>query len=207
MLKPNEIPIDYRESFEKEISLLDSILQKLKSEMEIIQSNSLSIDDELGYGSRVTITYKNGEKINGRVTHIDKYKENFYIHRDGHNSLIKMKANDLIHLSIGVIGRLEKQIWILQQRKSNLENILYNSEIDIELIENKTSLIEIVSIIEEYPCEILEYVLAKNLKSGSLKVPQNLIKEVGFYELNISDSNVLSFKKSSKLAFEKSIEK
>lgn len=207
MINPRAIPPDYREIFEKELLALNSILQKLQNEMELLQSNSLTNEDELGYGSRVELSNIQGHKILGRVISFDKINGNYYIDRDGYNSLIKKKKNELNHLSIGYIGRLEKQIWILEQKKTELENILNNSEIDSNLLENQTNIIEIVGILQEHPCEILEYVLAKNLNSGRLKVPKNYIKELGFYEINVSDSKIITLKKSSRIAFEMSMKR
>jgi hypothetical protein len=131
--------------FQKLVEQLKAINDTL-NEFELVDSNK----NEIEYGCRVQLTRFDGEKIEGRVWGINKYGE-AQVNRDGYASYMDCNPSELKNLSVGTIGKLEKEKWIREQKisalKKEISEVNYNFiELGLPVIPQKTSLeIEILS--------------------------------------------------------------
>lgn len=191
-----------------EIKLSKDILIKLKSEYEILQLNE-KCDEIFPIGSRVEIQSDDGQKIEGRIWGHNKYKGEYSINRDGYKTTINLPAKMLKNLSVGYYGKLEREIWLFESRIVENELILKNSEFPEILNDERFNIIQVTKIedAEHFECRYISFILAKNLRSSKFKIPQGFIDELGFYEIEVDNNEIINIGLSSKLAFEKSIKK
>lgn len=131
------------EVIEKEIEELNRQLSLIDEIIGQIQRNISS--DEISFGSRVLIKWERGDTTEGRVvTNIEK-DGSMLVHRDGYVGTIRLGRNkeelskhSLVNLSVGTLGKLEKQQWILTSKinvnKNRIKEIIEKKEICPSLI-------------------------------------------------------------------------
>jgi hypothetical protein len=137
------------------ISELIEELKQLQKKLETVNETLTKItdgisDEEIGFGSRVLLTYQDGRTAEGRVWRVKKDGV-VAINRDGYAAEILWNVKDLKHLSVGTYGKLEKQQWLLQNSIRNLKQ-------DIGVQINKS-----VFGVKELLCKGIDYPTAKTI--------------------------------------------
>lgn len=115
------------------IELVDE-LKRLNFESGVLNSLLSEVDDEdevpkISIGSRVLIKWKPNGETKGRVTGIRQSDGAFYVHRDGYSGLIclgiqspGLTEHSLENLSVGIYGKLDKRLWLTQNRILEIQN-------------------------------------------------------------------------------------
>jgi len=202
-----DIPIDFRETFTVELEKLRLQVEILSKEIDLLNNIESQNNDEIKIGSRVLVTFEDKTSIEGRVWGKKSSTSVYEINRDGYKNYMNISRESLTNLSFGHIGELERKHWIANQKLIEYESILNDSAIPEFLIEQQFNIVEVIKFTFAYPCDKIDFVLGRNLRSGTLKLPQGHIKAVGFYEIEFDNQKLVGVKMSSEFAFESSRER
>ena len=110
------------ERVEMEITLLEKKLETLNETLKILETDK-GVEEPILVGSRVRITFQNGNIIDGRVWRI---KDDGYaaVNRDGYKKEILVRISELQNLSVGINGRIERQYWLTENKIEKLKEQL-----------------------------------------------------------------------------------
>lgn len=199
IIKPKDLELTISKTITKRLNNLKDKLKILNEDLTNL--NLCSEEDEIPIGSRVLINLEDGTIREGRVWGKKRYNDNYEINKDGNKTYQNIDKKLLTNLSTGTIGKLEREIWLTKTQISQYEKILENSELPVILMENKNNIVEVVNIENYYPCDIISFVLANNLQSGKLKIPNGIINKLGYYEIRLKENTIESIIFSSETAF------
>lgn len=164
-------------------------LQDLVTQVTVINETltSFHLDsfetDSIDYGSKVQLKNHDGSYIEGRVWGINKQGE-IQVNRDGFKSFMNCKLADLKNLSVGTIGKLEKQKWIKERRIEKLTEEI--SKVRIDFLEFGLDRLSGHSTLK---IEIIDSMEIKNTSSKLIilrKWNDKEIRKVVSSELNLS---------------------
>jgi len=113
---------------------LEFEMKSLSDRLEIINNYINSIeksikDDQIKVGSRVKILTVDPQ-VEGRVWKILP-DGTIYVNRDGYQSHMKFKLDELENLSVGTYGKMEREKWIINDRINKIKSLFPNL-LDIE---------------------------------------------------------------------------
>lgn len=205
MLKLREISnlIDFRTYVKEELADIEIELSELKFIYEKIIR--LDLSNEIKEGSRVKVISSIGKPQPGRVISIKSGK--YSVHRDGYAGTINLRKVDLENLSIGFEAEFERQIWVLENRKSRISGHLEDAEIPDILFKNKHNFIQVIDIQPKYPNPIGSYQLATFISSVDklsykLKIPTGLLHENEYYQIEMENGDISNILKTTKDVFD-----
>ncbi|WP_269222534.1 hypothetical protein [Flavobacterium sp. IMCC34518] len=113
----------------KELSNLYDQVKIINETLTPFENENKNSENIIERGCRVLLKNNDGTSIEGRVWRI-KYNGEVEVNRDGYESYMNCKLQDLTNLSIGTIGNLEKQRWIKQQRMKSLSMDIDHTSLD-----------------------------------------------------------------------------
>lgn len=176
------------------------LIEELKIRLEVlnampIQSKS-SLSEELPIGSRVRLT---DGKL-GRVWSKNKAGA-YYINRDGYAQDIKIRGSELENLSEDEQGIIEREVWLIEKKIAELVSIDKNSEFPNILKSNRITVVQVVAVDKDYPCEIFTFVDAVNLQSHQIKLPGESLLLYRYYEITTVDNQIVKILASSEYVF------
>jgi len=206
MIKLREISnlVNFRTYVKEELIEIENELSPLKPiYVRLLESKN---SDEIQEGSRVTFDRGHGRPVDGRVIAISGGK--YAVHRDGFAGTINARKNELKNLSIGPAAELERQIWVLENRKFKISGHLKDAEIPELLLTHKYNFIQVIEIHPNYPdavgsYQIITFRSSTNEVSYKLKVPTGIIRENGYYQIEMEDGDIKAVLKSTKENFER----
>lgn len=201
LLELKDLDLTLTIAAEKRLKQLRKKLEVLKSDFEELSTQDNDADNQIPVGSRVSISYDDGTKGEGRIWYPNHYGKGYGINRDGYSSYMYFPASAVKNTSIGTLGNLEREIWLTKVRIANYEEVLDGTGIPECLKEREKNIVQVVDVKRVFPCEIIEFVVSHNLYSGSLKIPAGKVFVPGFYEIVISEEKIVAINKSSELAF------
>ncbi|MBX0335558.1 hypothetical protein K3G39_20190 [Pontibacter sp. HSC-14F20] len=193
-LKEKDLQLNFRTKLASELLKIEMRLSALTDTYSKIKRGE---KQSIEVGSRVK--FIDGEQ-EGRVINI-KNDGTIQVNRDGYKSLINMMPDDLQNLSVGTEGQLEKDIWLLETKKKEIQDVLTTSKLPDFFFSIRDNLVCIVKITEEYPCQFVEFVHAKDLRSYRMKLPAYAIGRIGFYHIECDEKDIISVNMSSEFAF------
>lgn len=206
MIKLREISnlVNFRTYVKDELANIEIELSELKFIYEKILN--LEVSDEIKEGSRVSVIRSSRIPQHGRVIAIENGQ--YSIHRDGFVGTINLRKADLENLSIGFEAEFERQIWVLENRKSRVTGHLENAEIPDILFNNKRNFIHVIDLQPKYPSPVGNYQIATFISavdklSYKLKIQTGLLHENEYYQIEIKDEDIKAVLKSTKENFER----
>ncbi|MGN6618617.1 MAG: hypothetical protein ACTHJ5_15705 [Ilyomonas sp.] len=188
-----------------ELNLLKSEFEKMSSEGEELTSYDEKLKDderEIPIGSRVLVKRPNRNVTEGRIWGKKNYGNIYEVNKKGLKNYENIRRNELINLSIGVFDELERDIWIAEKNITNLGVLLSIGKLPQYLTKNSFYIIEIAMVLPYSELfDIVYFVLSDNLQSNTFLAPTK-VTNTGFYQIEVSDGEILDIRPSSKTAFE-----
>ena len=159
--------------------------------------------DEVKEGS--SVIFNRGIPHQGRVIAISYGK--YAVNRDGYVGTINAKKNELENLSIGPVAELERQIWVLENRKSRISGHMEDAEIPNVLLKNKHNFIHVLEVKPKYPMPVGNYqsvtfISSIDKLSHKLKIQSGLLCENEYYQIEMENIDIKSVLKSTKEVFD-----
>lgn len=208
IITPENLSLTLIEDARKEVKNLEDLLLKYKVDYSNQNNQTSEYDNfsiqnkEIKIGCLVEIEYNNGITRKGRIWGINKNRNECQVNKDGQVNFENISINRLKNISIGYYEELERCIWLTQTTLKEYKELLINFE-SLELVkDNGYHIIEIVKIESGFLCDIIYYLDADTLRSSKFVLPHNTVEIIGFYELIISNSELVAVNISSKTAFE-----
>lgn len=204
LLIPENLELPFFKTSENTLKQLQEALVSLKDEFSNYNPDLNDEVKSIPIGSRVLVTYDNGTTIEGRVWSVSK--SNIYqVNRDGYKTYMNFPISNLKNLSTGYLGILERNIWLHEQNIISYQEILTNAQIPEILTDSAVNVIEVIHIESFYLFDVISFILSTNLRSGKVKLPKNVIPELGYYEFEVLNNEIVAVNKSSKMVFEKKL--
>lgn len=201
LTKSSDLNLNFSTELNSKLIELKQLNTLLTKELKIINDNFNQDEEDIKIGSIVLIKFDDETKIEGRVWGKKNYTGEYEVNRNGYKNYMNIPRKNLTNLSIGTLGELERKLWITQQKIQEYNKILENSKIPEILLENVYNVIEVVEIKHEFPCSIIEFVMAGKMQSSSIKIPHGQINDCGFYQLEVENNCIKSITRSSEIAF------
>ena len=195
------LDLNYQEEIENDLVKQTEQIKCIYEDLGQLGIEFNENNNDIPIGSRVIIKHNIRHK-EGIVSGKKTYNNIYEVIPDGQTSYNNFERSELTNISISYLGKLKRDLWVAEKKVYLYNEILKDSKIPDILLKNIFNIVEVIRVTKEFDFSIISFIMAKTLRSGTMKLPSKYIREEGFYEIEVKNSKIIGIQRSSKYVFE-----